>query len=264
MTNTHQTPDIRPLIIGHRGASAIAPENTLAAFKQALSAGADGIELDVRLSRDGVPVVIHDATLRRTGLSSGAVRQLGSKQLAQIDVGTWFNRAHPKFARDEYLEERIPTLAQVFDLMRNQPAIIYVEMKGEHDDATSELAHSVAKLVKSFNLYDRVVVISFNLTAIATLKKFDSLIGAGALFGSTQITSRNWREKILAATADCGANELLLHRLLARRKLLEKAHDAGLPVVVWTVDVADWVERARLLKLHALMTNHPAKLLAAR
>jgi len=218
----------------------------------------------VRLSRDGVPVVIHDATLRRTGLTSGAVRELDFKQLAQINVGTWFNRAHPKFARNEYAEERIPTLAQVFDLMRNQPAIIYVEMKDEHDDATSELANSVAKLVKTFNLYDRAVVISFNLTAVATLKKFDSLIRTGALFGSTRITSRNWREKMLAATADCGANELLLHRLLVRRKLLEKAHDAGLPVVVWTVEGAGWVERARLLKLHALVTNHPAKLLAAR
>ena len=69
---------------------------------------------------------------------------------------------------------------------------------------------------------------------------------------------------MLAAALDCGANELLLHRLLARRTVIEKAHDAELPVIVWTVDDGGWIERARRLGLHALITNHPAKLLAAR
>ena len=68
-----------PLIIGHRGASAIAPENTLAAFKRAIQDGADGIEFDVRLSQDGVPVVIHDATLARTGLTDGVVAELSGR-----------------------------------------------------------------------------------------------------------------------------------------------------------------------------------------
>jgi glycerophosphoryl diester phosphodiesterase len=69
---------------------------------------------------------------------------------------------------------------------------------------------------------------------------------------------------MLAAALDCGANELLLHRQLARWRAIEKAHDADLPVTVWTVDDDGWIERARLLGLHALITNHPAKLLAAR
>jgi glycerophosphoryl diester phosphodiesterase len=208
--------------------------------------------------------VIHDATLRRTGLTTGSVSRLDSKQLGQIDVGTWFNRANPKFARDKYSAERIPTLAQVFEVARNQPAIIYVEMKTEPDDTTSELVQAVAELIKTFKLYDRIVGISFDLAAIATLKTLDSLIRTGALFGSTRLASRNGSDNMLAATAECGADELLLHRLLARRKLVEKAHHAGLPVVVWTVDDAAWVEQARLLKLQALLTNNPARLLSAR
>jgi len=208
--------------------------------------------------------VIHDATLRRTGLTVGAIRELDAKQLAQTDVGTWFNRANPKSARSEYAEERIPTLAQVFELCRTNPRTIYVEMKSDGERTAEDLANAVVKLVKAFKFYDRVVVISFNLAAIASVKTLDSLIRTGALFGSTGITRRNRPENMLAATADSGANELLLHRLLARRKVIEKAHHVGLPVVVWTVDDAGWVERARLLKLHALMTNHPAKLLTAR
>jgi glycerophosphoryl diester phosphodiesterase len=77
-----------PLIIAHRGTSLIAPENTLAAFALAIESGADGIELDVRLSRDGVPVVIHDATLQRTGLRSEAVATLSAEHLATVDVGS--------------------------------------------------------------------------------------------------------------------------------------------------------------------------------
>lgn len=227
-----------------------------------MSAGADGIELDVRLAGDGIPVVIHDATLRRTGLKAGSINRLGSKQLAQCDVGTWFNRAHEKFARSEYTEERVPTLTQVFELSRNKPGAIYVEMKSERD--ATGLAHAVARLVKDFKFQNRVVVVSFDLAAIATLKTLDSSIRTGALFGSTRIAGRNWRENILAAAADCGANELLLHRLLSRKKLVEKSHQVGLPVAVWTVDDKRWVERARLLGLHALITNQPAKLLAVR
>jgi glycerophosphoryl diester phosphodiesterase len=241
----------------------MAPENTLAAFQHALTAGADGIELDVRLSRDGVPVVIHDATLRRTGLIAGSIGRFDSKQLAQVDVGTWFNRAHPKFARSEYAREQIPTLAQVFELCRSNTAIIYVEMKSENAGGSVELAHSIAKQVKAFKFHDRVIVVSFDLSAVATLKTLDNSIRMGALFGSTRIPSRNWRENMLVAALDCGANELLLHRTLARRRVIEKAHDIDLPVTVWTVDDGGWIERGRLLGVHALITNHPAKLRAA-
>ena len=229
-----------------------------------MTAGADGIELDVRLSRDGVPVVIHDATLRRTGLARGSINSIDYKQLARVDVGTWFNHTHPKFARSEYAQEHILTLAQVFELCRSHPALIYVELKSENADAAVDLARSVAKQVKAFKFHDRVIVVSFDHGAIATLKTLDSSIRTGALFGSTRIAGRKWRENMLAAALDCGANELLLHRLLARRKLIEKAHDAELPVVVWTVDDVRWTERARLLGLRALITNHPAKLLSAR
>jgi glycerophosphoryl diester phosphodiesterase len=252
----------KPLIIGHRGASAVAPENTLVAFKQALSAGADGIELDVRLARDGVPVVIHDATLRRTGLMAGSIGQLDSKQLAQVDVGTWFNRANPNFARSEFARECVPTLAKVFELLRNKQAVIYVEMKSEHDDSSVDLARAVAALIEAFKFHERVVVVSFDLAAIANLKTLDSSIRTGGLFGSSR--SRQWRtENILAAAAECGVDELLLHRLLVRKQIVKEAEVRKLPIVVWTVDQPEWTARASTnsFGLHALITNEPARML---
>ena len=133
-----------PLIIAHRGASLIAPENTLAAFALAMESGADGIELDVRLSRDGVPVVIHDATLRRTGLREEAVARMDAKQLGEVDAGSWFNRAHPKRAREEYAREGVPTLDQVFRLLRDRDARLYVEMKFGADEGFADLTQAVA------------------------------------------------------------------------------------------------------------------------
>ena len=234
----------------------------MAAFERALADGADGIELDVRLARDGVPVVIHDATLRRTGLRAGTVRGLTSVQLTKIDAGTWFNRNHPKLARSEYTEERIPTLEQVFDFFRSRSGLIYVELKSEKHEIANDLALVVAALIKRFKFQNRVVVVSFDLAAIAALKASDRSIRTGALFGSTRIGGQIWRtESILAAASECGADELLLNRLLARRRLVEKAGDRHLPVVVWTVDQPEWIQRARAVNLHALITNNPAKLL---
>src|SRR5436190_2153545 len=120
-----------PLILAHRGASAYAPENTLAAFRLAREYGADGIELDVQLTRDHVPVVIHDDTVDRTTSSKGRVAALTVAEISRLDAGSWKNQ--------DYQDERIPTLAQVFDTLadwlnpvgRVQPCLINVELKTE-------------------------------------------------------------------------------------------------------------------------------------
>src|SRR4026209_3025795 len=117
-----------PLIIGHRGASAVAPENTMAAFKEAIAAGADGIEFDVRLTRDGVPVVIHDSTLHRTGGLPDRIVDLTLSEVAKVDVGSWF-------ARKQYLpagtfaNETVPSLAQLLTLFQSNNSMLYLEMK---------------------------------------------------------------------------------------------------------------------------------------
>src|SRR4051812_20077718 len=115
-----------PLIIGHRGVASLAPENTIVSFKRAIEDGADGIEFDVRLARDGFPVVIHDPTLLRTGLREGAIASLSSTELCKADVGTWFNLRFPALAREEYSHATIPTLAEVLELFRDSIPLLYV------------------------------------------------------------------------------------------------------------------------------------------
>ena len=215
----------------------------------------------MRLAKDGVPVVIHDATLRRTGLRSGDVARMTSTQLADVNVGSWFNRAHPTVAREEYDQQRVPTLSDVFQFLRDKPAVIYVELKTDVD-ASSDLVQAVSDAIIADGFQDRVVVVSFDLPAVAEIKTLNSSIRTGALFTPRRQPDVSWRaDSMLKAASDCGADELLPQQLLARPKLIEKACARNLPVVVWTVDDPAWLARAKTLGIHALITNNPAKFL---
>ncbi|MBC7931048.1 MAG: glycerophosphodiester phosphodiesterase [Rubrivivax sp.] len=254
--------DSRPLIIGHRGASAHAPENTLAAFEQAFKEGADGIEFDVRLARDGVPVVIHDASLRRTTPRDGIVESLDSEELRALDAGTWFNHLHPELARESFGSERIPTLAQVFERFgaHARVRVLYVEMKCDDPALQAPLARSVVELTRANGLADRVVVKSFAHDSIREVKRLAPEIRTAALF------DRNWsrpllpKSRIVNEAAACGADEISLHRSLLRRATTDAALARGFSVLVWTVDTPFWLRRADALGLRAVFTNRPAQM----
>ncbi len=252
-----------PLIIGHRGASAVTPENTLAAFAQAMTDGADGIEFDVRLARDGVPVVIHDATLERTGLIGGRVADLSSTALQQTDVGSWFSR-RSRPSGSEFRGEKLPSLTQVFDLFRRNTGLLYLEMKSETSDI--RLASEVVRAIHEYSLGVRVIVESFDLSLIREVKRNDSGIRTAALFEPkvSRPLSLISSMKLVSLASDCGADEIALHYSLASRHVIEKAKQSGLRVVVWTVDNPNWIERARSLGIAALITNNPAAMIRAR
>ena len=207
-----------------------------------------------------MPIVIHDATLRRTGLLDGAVAEMPSKQLAKIDVGSWFNRMHPRLARDEYAQESVPTLQETLELCRDKSGIVYVELKSEASASKIDLVQSVAELVRRSQFNRRSVVVSFDLGALAAIKARDTSIRTGALFAPTRNGRTLRGETIIKSAFDCGADEILVHRLLARPRMIDKARENNLPVVVWTVDDAKWIQRAEL-GIQALITNDPEKLL---
>jgi glycerophosphoryl diester phosphodiesterase len=262
----------KPLILGHRGASAVAPENTLAAFSRAIRDGADGIEFDVRLSRDGIPVVIHDASLRRTGLVDKLVAELTAAELQSIDVGRWFAaRSKSSFETPPLVNsrqsggERLPTLAQVFELFRVNSGLLYVEMKCEPREG-SALAAEVVRLTRESEVADRVVVESFDLAAVGAVKRIDANIRTAALFEPklTRPISTLRRLRMIDLARECGADEIALHHTLANRRVIEEAKEEGFEIVVWTVDDPKWVLQARSLGIKALIANNPASMLHHR
>jgi len=258
----------KPLILGHRGASAVAPENTLAAFSRAMSDGADGIEFDVRLSRDQVPVVIHDASLKRTGLVDKLVGQLTAEELQEIEVGTWFGnrpKAGAQAALMSYVGEKLPTLAQVFELFSRNSGALYIEMKCGPEEGLA-LASQVVRLIREWKMTDRAVVESFDLSAVAEVKRIDASIRTAALFEPklTHPISTLRRRRIVDLARKSGADEIALHHTLVSPRMLETAKAEGFEVVVWTVDDAKWIRRARSLGIKALISNNPGTMVQHR
>jgi len=258
-----------PLILGHRGASAVAPENTLAAFSRAFRDGAEGIEFDVRLSRDGVPVVIHDSSLRRTALIDKLVSDMTSKELQNIDVGSWFTgdrREMRETSPDaDYSSERLPALADVLQLFTANAGLLYIEMKSDADEG-AKLATAVVKSVRESKIAGQVVVESFDLPAIAEIKRIDSWIRTAALFEPklSRPISTIRRLKMVDLALRARADEIALHHTLAGASVVEKARECGLETVVWTVDDPQWLERARFLGIKALISNDPATMVRHR
>ena len=234
-----------PLIIGHRGASAVAPENTMAAFREAIAVGADGIEFDVRLTRDGVPVVIHDSTLRRTGGLNQRVADLSWQELSKIDVGAWF-------APGSFAGETVPSLAQLFDLFQTNNLSLYLEMKCDSPAEYRPLAEACCRMIDERSLKERVVVECFQLPALEVVKEIDPDIKTAALFDRVFID-----QSIVARAKEIGAMAVALHHRLARQGLVGKSKQAGLHVAVWTVDDPIWIDRARAIGIDAVITNNP-------
>jgi glycerophosphoryl diester phosphodiesterase len=141
----------QPLVFAHRGASAHAPENTLAAFELALTQGAHGIEFDVKLSADGEVVVIHDANVERTTNGHGQVSQLDLAALRELDAGSFFS--------DQFKGEKIPTLVEVFETIGKR-GILNVELTN-YSTPRDGLADRVCELVQRFGLQDKVLFSSF-------------------------------------------------------------------------------------------------------
>ncbi len=253
----------KPLIIAHRGASALAPENTFAAFQKAIDDGADGIEFDVRLAKDGVPVVFHDSTLNRLSKIEGRVSAFTSEELKNIDVGSWFNEKNPNEFDDRFSAETIPTLTQLLDFLRNYQGLIYVELKGKNDDMPM-LAETVCRLIRQTNLLPNIIIKSFKLEGIAIAKRFLPKVCTAALFAPNILTILRKKKWLLKMAQDCKADEISIHYSLATEKFVRRAAKKGFSVVIWTIDNPAWVKRAFDLGINAIITNNPAHLLVVR
>src|SRR5919205_920211 len=185
-----------PLIIAHRGASAVAPENTMAAFREAIAAGADGIEFDVHLTRDGVPVIIHDSTLRRTAGLSHRLADLTLPELESLDVG-------------------VPSLEQLFTLFKSNNLFLHLEMKCDSTSQRAPLVEACCRLVNDHSLKQRVIMSCFDHAVLEIVKQIDSEIQTAALFEPAFSKPSVWLDqRILDQAKAVGASALALHHRL--------------------------------------------------
>lgn len=165
------------LIYGHRGASGYAPENTLESFRLSMEMGADGFELDVHMSLDGELVVIHDESVDRTTNGTGLVRNLTLAQLKGLDASC---------GMEAYQGARIPTLGEVFDLIRDTHHIVNVEIKTD-EWFYPQLEEKCLALAKEKGVEDRVIYSSFNHYTLMKLRELNPSAKLGMLFGDIMV-----------------------------------------------------------------------------
>lgn len=252
--------DNSPLIIAHRGASAIAPENTLAAFRKAVEVGAEGIEFDVRLTSDGEAVVFHDADLKRIAGRDEKIIDLSVEELQKIDAGSWFNRAFPKAANESFADETIPALRDVLDLLKEFRGLIYIELKcGARE--VEPLVKAVCREIGASHLLPQIVVKSFRLQVIPEIRRLCDGVTTAALFAPKIMTMLRKEKYLLKIAQEFRADQISLHYTLVSKKFMNKAEKRGLPIAVWTIDNPRFVRRAFDLGIRAVITNNPANLL---
>lgn len=233
-------------LTAHRGYSAIAPENTLAAFEAAVEAGADAVELDVRTSADGVPVVLHDATLGRTTNGGGPVRKKTLAELRTLDAGSWFA---PRFAG-----ETIPTLDEALRLLRGRVTRLYVEIK-EHASAAG--LGRILELIRSHGLEERCVAISFDWAVLARVRGLSSRLALGYLVKR----KARFREAVRLAAADGRAQVGCDYRILRRNpSLIAAAREEGVEVAAFTVNDPAVAERLVALGVTRITTDAPGEM----
>ena len=242
----------RPLLnIAHRGAAGDAPENTLAAFALAIEQGADGIELDVQLSTEGVPVVIHDKWLRRTTPGKGLVSAHTAAELRRLDAGSWFNRKFPRKARREYVGLRIPTLTEVLAFVRERRCLAIVELK-QGLISPPGIERAVGEAIHAAGVAHLTTVVSFDHAALRRLRRLDESISLGASFKRPLLAVR--RARLL------GAGCVAPHWPYATRGFIRRAHKAGLKVIVWTVNQPRAMQRLVQRGVDGIITDDPARL----
>jgi len=269
MTNSSPARDSNsrpfPIITAHRGASGLAPENTLPAIQRAMEAKAEYAEVDVQVSADGHIVLFHDMTLDRITGKSGSVRERTWMELQTLDAGEWF---HGKFqttppgnsTESIFMSEApdvrfdgtvIPDLNQVIDTVRGKMKL-NIELKTTN--RADRLPELVVRLVERKEFVDQCVVTSSDRAALQRVKEINPHITAGYVF--SEIPEKSiWNSEF---------EWLLPHRQLLRQQLVTRIHASGKAVHVWTVNEVSEMKNYVELGVDGILTDFPDRLVMLR
>jgi len=234
------------LIIGHRGASGHAPENTLAAFKKAVALGATFVETDLQLSRDARFVAIHDDSLDRTTNGQGKVHDQTLAALRRLDAGSWFG--------SEYAGERIPTLEEILEFTKKNDVVFYLELKPSGSWGGE---HALIGALRESGEVARVMVISFDPAILAGLRDIEPTLMTGVLYDG-QLADP------LKSATDAGARQVVVRGDLVTPSLINEAHKRDLQVVCWTINQPAHIRLLIAAGVDGIMSDYPDRIVAAQ
>jgi glycerophosphoryl diester phosphodiesterase len=226
--------------VAHRGASGLAPENTLLAFERAIELGVDALELDVQLTRDGELVVIHDARLERTTSGAGWVRDHTAAQLRALDAG---------------LEQHVPLLSEVLALAETGGVRLCVEAKGQDEDECLAITEAAVAVLRAADWTDRAILTSFVPAALARGRALEPRL-ATMLDPWPQDGSLSPRQ-ICEQTLACGANSLSFDFSFVTPAVAEACRLSGLALWPWAPDEPEEIRSMLALGVPGIETNRP-------
>ncbi|OES46428.1 glycerophosphodiester phosphodiesterase [Domibacillus iocasae] len=235
----------QPVIFAHRGASGTHPENTMAAFKAAAEKGADGIELDVQMTRDGEIVIIHDETVNRTTNGKGAIEKMTAGEVAALDAGGWFSAA--------FSGEKIPTLNEFFRWASENTLQINVELK-TNKVPYHGIEKKVLDLIEHYNMRGRVIISSFNFDSIKRVIELDPYIAVAGLVWKI-------RRDALVKAKDLGLTALHTQTSFALSEYGKEAIKHGMLLRLYTInEVKEWNRiNESGVPVEAIITDFPER-----
>ncbi|MBP9987919.1 MAG: glycerophosphodiester phosphodiesterase [Ruminococcus sp.] len=236
-------------VISHRGSNKIAPQNTLAAFKRSIGYHADGFETDVHLTKDGIPVIHHNYEVDKTSDGKGFISDLTFDELRNFDFGSYFHHSY-KNTKIPSLEEFL-TLAEKADL-----EILNIELKSPKNKDYS-VADIVIKKVKEHNLFDKLLISSFDEDLLVYVKDVDETCKTGFLYSPNRLhIAPKWLD-IVDFAKSIAVEALHPNYLFVNESYVEKAHEAGLYVNPWTVNNVNLMKRLLSYGVDGLITDVP-------
>ncbi len=254
-TYTNETEELNEMNntinFAHRGASAVCPENTMAAFRKGLELGATGIETDVQMTLDGRLILIHDESLNRTTNRSGLVKDMTLSEVLKADAGSWFGA--------EFAGERIPVLEELLDLLQGRDTILNIELKnGTY--LYPGMEEKVIAAVREYGMSERIVLSSFNHYSLAYCKSLAPEIRTGILYGEGLY--RPWDY-----AASLQADALHAYHLAVLPEFVAGAAEHGVVYHPWTVNDPERMKYLIEAGVAGIITDVPdvlAGLLASR
>ena len=235
------------LVFGHRGAMAQAPMNTLAAFELAFAQGADGIELDIQLSRDGHLVVIHDYTVDATTDGQGSVADMTLEELKQLDAGSWY--------ADRFAGQRIPTLGEVFAAFGDS-LLVNVEIK-PISDQSGAVETAVANHIRRFQMQSRTIVSSFDPQSLRRFHEVCPEVMTGFLYMTGLV------DDIDALIAELSHEARHPWHEQIDENYMNWARAQGYYINVWTVNDVERALQLQTLGVNAIITDEPGRIISA-
>jgi len=233
----------RILVMGHRGARGLAPENTIASFETARKIGVDFVELDVHVSKDAHLIVIHDATVGRTTDGHGYIKDMNLSEIKALDAGSWFD---PRYTR-----EKVPTLTKVLEWSGGEMPLA-IELKGGFEQG---VVHRVIDLLWRYDMANEVILISFNHRALQHVKALSPEIRTGILYVARLVDS-------IAVARRSVADALHPNWNYVDRELVRETHAAGLALSTWTVNEPEDMRTLIEMGVDSIGTDYPDRLVA--